>query len=87
MATLCITVDGKTIMDGDLGQWTTNPPDIIAEQLKANSRPTPWMRALMLTLADAAMSEKAMSVDVRTRADGWDFSVTERSVLVVSADV
>jgi hypothetical protein len=82
MATLRITVDGNTVMDGDLGQWTTEPP-FIAEQLKANARPAPWMRCLMLTLADAAMSEKVMSVDVRTRANGWDFSVTERAVLVV----
>lgn len=76
MASMSITINGKTVMDGDLGQWSTSPPEIISDQLKANAHPAPWMRALMLTMADAAMSEQSMSVDVKTRADGWDFSVT-----------
>lgn len=76
MAHLKVTIDGATAMNGDLGQWTTNPPQLITEQLKANSKPAPWMRALMLTIADAAMSEQSMSVDVQTRVDGWDFMVT-----------
>lgn len=76
MATMRVTIDGQTVMDGDMGQWTTEPPAILTDQLKANSKPAPWMRALMLTMADAAMGEQAISVEVKTRADGWDYSVT-----------
>jgi hypothetical protein len=76
MATMRVTIDGKVVMNGNIGQWTTEPPKIITDQLKPNAKPAPWMRALMLTLADAALSEHALTVDVKTRADGWDYSVT-----------
>lgn len=76
MATMRVTVDGRVLMDGDTGEWSLNPPELVTEQLKAGAKPAPWMRALMLTMAEAGMSERAMVVDVKTRADGWDFSVT-----------
>lgn len=75
MANVKVTVDGKTIMDGDLGEWSTNPPELIKEQLKANARPALWMQALLLTIADAAMSNKCLTVDVRTDAEGWAMDV------------
>jgi hypothetical protein len=78
-----VTVDGQVIMDGDLGQWSTDPPELIKDQLRANARPAPWMRALMMTMADAAMGGQSISVDVKTRGDGWDFSVIERRTLIV----
>lgn len=77
MSTMRVTLDGHIAMDGDLGTWTDNPPKIITDQLKANAKPAPWMRALMLTIADAAMSGQSMSADVKTRPDGWDLSVTQ----------
>lgn len=67
MAHLRVTIDGQVAMDGDLGQWSDNPPDIIAEQLKANARPAPWMRCLMMVMADAAASGKSASVRIVTR--------------------
>lgn len=85
MPTMRVTIDGNVVMDGDLGNWSTNPPELITEQLKANARPAPWMRALMLTMAEAAMSEQSMTVDVVTRADGWDYSVSHGEVKVIEA--
>ncbi|BBU22150.1 hypothetical protein [Mycobacterium xenopi] len=76
MAHLRITIDGNVAMNGDLGEWTTNPPTLLTEQLKANTKPAPWMRALMLTIADAAMTNRDLHANVHTRPDGWDLSVT-----------
>lgn len=75
MPTMNVTLDNAVIMDGDLGQWSVDPPEIITDQLKANARPAPWMRALMLTMADAAMCGLSMDVVIATRPDGWDFTV------------
>lgn len=74
MAHLKITIDGTVAMDDDLGQWSTEPPDIIAQAM-AQAKPAPWMRALMLTIADAAMTNQAMAIDVQTRGDGWQLAV------------
>jgi hypothetical protein len=75
MANVKVTVDGKTIMDGDTGQWSTEPPAIIKEQLKANARPALWMQALLLTIADAAMADRSLDADIRTAPGEWTLAV------------
>lgn len=76
MANVKVTVDDEVIADGDLGQWSNNPPPLLEEQLKAGARPRPWMRALLLTVADAAMRDRAMDITVHTKpGDGWTLDV------------
>lgn len=76
VAHLHITVDNTVIMDGDTGQWTTEPPQLVMDQLKPGAKPKPWMRALMLTIADAAMGNKDTTATVRTQPNGWTLEVT-----------
>lgn len=75
MATMRITIDGKTVMDGDIGQWTTNPPEMITDQLKAGAKPVPGIRALMLELAMCGASGQSLVVDLRTKARGKGFTL------------
>lgn len=69
-------VDGSVVMDGDMGQWTSEPPAIASLKLQAAKKDHPWARHILLIVAEAGMSDRSMSVDVRTRRDGWDCSVT-----------
>ena len=76
MAHISITIDGKTVMDGHTGQWQERPPDFIAQQLEAmktgNTQPSPWMRAVMLVVAEAAMTDNYTAVEVTTNGNaGW----------------
>lgn len=75
MTNMRVTLNGDVLMDGDLGQWSTNPPPLLAEQLKAHTTPKPWMRAIMLTIADAATSNQSTTIDVTTRSNRWDLHV------------
>jgi hypothetical protein len=72
-----ITVDGVAVMDGDTGDWKSSPPPLITEQLKAGAQPKPWMRALLLTVADAAVGSKAVEATVETGPRGWSLTVVE----------
>jgi cytochrome c553 len=76
MSYITINIDGETVMDGDTGKWQQQPPEFIAKQLKAmqdgSTKPSPWMRALMLVVAEAAMTDTYTSVDVTTDGNaGW----------------
>lgn len=77
MATMRITVDGKTLMDGDLGQWSTEPPELkpIIDQVKTNPNPEPWMRDLITHVAHVGMGGQSRNIDVATMVDGYDMSV------------
>lgn len=76
MAHLHIEVDGDTVMDGDTGEWVSDPPQLVTEAIKA-TRPAVWMQALMLVVAHAAMAEADLGLVVNTRANGWEMAVTD----------
>ncbi|OMC52537.1 hypothetical protein A5742_16445 [Mycolicibacterium fortuitum] len=52
MAHIHIEVDGDVLMDGNPGEWTSNPPEMDKLQLKGGT-PDPWMVALMPSVANA----------------------------------
>lgn len=77
MSHLTVTINNQTVMDGDTGQWSTNPPTILTDQLKANAHPAPWMRAIMLTVADAAMTHTDTRITVTTTPNEWTLKVKQ----------
>lgn len=83
MAHLTITIDGKTAMDGDLGQWSAEPPLItdLKKNIK-NAKSGPWSRKILDEIADTGLTGKSKRIDVQTRADGYDFSVTYRNQVI-----
>ena len=78
MAFLKVTIDDETVIDGDTGTWIEQPPEFIAKQmdaaLKSDVKPSPWMRALMLVVAETAMTDTATAVDVKTWDEGWSLT-------------
>jgi hypothetical protein len=75
MPQIKVTIDNTVVMDGDLGSWTDDPPEILTEQLKAGARPAPHMRALLGVIAEVALTGKNLQADVQTRTDGWALTV------------
>lgn len=75
MAHMTVTIDGNTVMDSPLGDWTANPPEILTEQLAATTTPKLYMRCLLILMADAALSDTATTVDITTDADNWTMRV------------
>lgn len=65
MANLKITIDGQVHMDGDPGQWNNNPPPLLTEQLKAGAQPAPWMRAVLMAVADTITRQAAANNGVQ----------------------
>lgn len=78
MATMKLTVNDDVILDGDLGEWTDNPPALLTDQLKAGAKPRPWMRAVLLTVADFATGKQSMDVNVQHRSNRWTLAVEYR---------
>lgn len=74
MPHLHITIDDQTVLDGDLGEWTTNPPQLITEQL-TNPKPQPGMKALMLALTEAAIHNQPTHINLQNRPNGWTLQV------------
>lgn len=80
MAYIKASIDGKVIIDGDTGTWERRPPEFIAEQLHNMTsnlnaaKPSPWMRAMMLVIAEAAMTETYTEIDINTWGAGWSLT-------------
>lgn len=75
MARIRLDVDGSTLMDADLGKWTSEPPQILREQLAANSAPKPYMRCVLMIVADAAMTDTETRIIVTTTDEAWTMTV------------
>lgn len=65
-----VQVDGSVVMDGDMGQWTSEPPAIASLKLQAAKKDHPWARHILLIVAEAGMSDRATNVNVVTDGDG-----------------
>lgn len=76
MTHMTVTIDGEKVIDGDLGEWNSNPPEILRDQLAANATPKPWMRCLLMVIADTAMSGVDTAVVIATSQSGWTLEVT-----------
>lgn len=78
MAHIKVVIDGQTVVDGDAGYWSANPPEILEQQLRDNARPALWMRALLLCVADAAMTNRDCTIEVTTHSGGWKLATNDR---------
>ena len=78
MTQIKITIDGDVVMDGDAGTWQSRSDDFIAEQLSnmANGvTPAPYMRALMLTIAEAITTQADTEAEITSSKSGWTLGV------------
>lgn len=73
---LRIKIDRRVVFNGTVGEWISKPPDIFKDRIQPGARPEPHMKAIMVALADAVMTNQPMSIAVKTRDDGWSMEVT-----------
>lgn len=76
MTHVTLSVDGCEWMNGDLGQWSAEPPAITDLKLKAGTEP--WAIPTLQAIAAAAITAKDTTITVHTRTNGWGMDVTHR---------
>ncbi len=80
MAYIKVTIDGETVLDGESGTWEARPPEFLAKEManvtaSENAKSTgPWMRALMLVIAEAVMTKSYTEVEIKTSGSGWSLN-------------
>lgn len=75
MSRIALYVNGHVEFDGELNEWVATPPDFVKDMLKPEVTVAPWMKAVMLSLTDAVMQNKSLSMDVRTSEKSWQLTV------------
>lgn len=74
-----IVIDEEVLFDDVLDAWQATPPDAFREMLKPGVVPQPWMKAIMVVMADAAMAGESVSIDATTGESWWSIEVTKVS--------
>jgi hypothetical protein len=78
MPRVAISIDGETLMDADVGQWTKEPPHGVNDLVtRATSSPQPWYPAILAALQNAILTDKHTTITVATRSDGWTLEVAQ----------
>ena len=75
MSHIRIVIDGDTLFDDDLDVWQATPPDQFKELLTPGAKPKPWMKAIMIVMADAAMTDNNVSIEAATAPEKWAIEV------------
>lgn len=73
-----LTVDGSVVFDGILDQWKFTPPDYFKDAIKKDSKPEPWLKAIMIVMSDAALTGRSVSIDATTGEGCWSIRVTDQ---------
>lgn len=77
MAHTTITLNGRTLLDDPLDQWHDRPPEELKQYLRPGAAALPWVKPAMVALADAAMLNQPIRIDVQTTTEqGWVLAVS-----------
>jgi hypothetical protein len=77
MSRVRIRIDDELLFDDDLDVWQATPPDAFRDMLRPGAQPQPWMKAIMVTMADAAMAGDSVSIEAITGPAIWSMEVTK----------
>lgn len=77
MTHIRIVIDEKVEFDDDLDRWKAEPPDYFKDMINPHAKPEPWMKAIMIVMADAAMTGQSVSIEAVTGDDKWAIGVTK----------
>lgn len=77
MTHVTLTINDTIVMDGDLGQWSTEPPAISELKLKAGREP--WAIPTMQAIAAAAIHQQDTTITVANDSSGWSLQVRNLS--------
>ena len=72
-----LTVDGSVVFDDTLEEWKFTPPDYFKDAIKKDARPEPWLKAIMIVMADAALTGRSVSIEATTGESSWSIKVLD----------
>ena len=76
MAHIKVTIDGKVEMDGELGQFTTEPPLISAQKLAIqNRKAAPWSMPLLTLISSLGLRPGRLDIEISTHQTGFTIGV------------
>lgn len=78
MTHITITIDDVVEFDGSVTDWKRTPPSLFKDQINPNATPQPHMKAIMMVMSDAVMSQQSVTVVADTNRDGWNVKVRYR---------
>jgi hypothetical protein len=67
---ITIKVDGKTLFKGTVGEWIAKPPDMFRNAINPSASPSPWMKAILIAMADAVSMDEPRLITANTRLKG-----------------
>jgi hypothetical protein len=70
MSHVRLTVDNQTWMDDDTGHWSRKTPEKLRE-LQTRTNPQPWMKAALITMTEAIVQQKPITITVTTTTTGF----------------
>lgn len=71
-----LTVDDEVVFDDTLDTWVFTPPDYFKNAIKPDAKPEPWLKAIMIVMADSAMTGKSVRIEATTGST-WSMHVQE----------
>ncbi len=72
-----VIVDGYIVFDDYLDEWKFTPPDYFKDMLNKDAKPEPWLKAIMIVMADAALTGGSVSIDATTGESSWSIQVRD----------
>jgi len=76
MSYVRIVIDNEKVFDGELEQWQATPPDYFRDRIRPDAKPEPWLKAIMIVMADAALTNQSVSIEAITGPSWWSIEVT-----------
>ena len=75
-----IKVDDRILFKGELGEWIKRPPDVFRDAIQPDKSPAPWMKAILIAMADVVGSKQDTHISVSTKLNkgvrrGWSMEV------------
>ena len=77
MTHMRICIDDNVVFDDSLDVWQATPPDYFKDLIRPDAKPEPWLKAIMIVMADAAMTGQSVSIEATTGPSWWSMEVTK----------
>lgn len=75
MSYVRITVNGKRLHDGELGEWTQREPAFVKDMIKPGVEPQAYVKAMVVVLTDALLLNQSVNIEVTTNQAHWEMKV------------
>lgn len=70
-----LTINNQTILDDTLDEWQTKPPELFKDLINPKTKPQPWLKAALIALAESAIQDNTINIDIHTTPTGWVIAV------------